>query len=209
MTFRPQKASKAEEEPVGQDQEGVGTICSRFVPQLPEHGPKHECNANSKGESSGVVGRGAPEGDDELPDDDEVLLPEVAGVLGVKVQGGHPRVGCADLCYQPLLLPAGAHHTHFKGQAQVGHGACGGGGGGGGGGCGAGGGRGEGGGGWGWGMGAKGGRQARGGGEEGGGAGERRKGGDRVKGQDTVKGTGLTAGQLSSSQRAEKPVRVY
>ena len=90
----------------------MGTVCSRFVTQLPEHGPKHESNANGEGESGGIIGWGAPEGDEELPDDDEVLLPEVAGVLGVKVQGGDLWVGCADLFYQPLLPPAGAYYFH-------------------------------------------------------------------------------------------------
>ena len=117
------KQAKAEQKQVGQDQECVPAICSRFVAQLPEHGPKHECNADCKGESGGIVGRGAPEGDEELADDDEVLLPEVAGVLGVKVQGGHLWVRCTDLSYQPLLPPADANHLHCKAQAQVGQGA--------------------------------------------------------------------------------------
>lgn len=88
---------------------------SRFVTQLPEHGPKHESNANGEGEAGGIVGGGAPEGDEELPDDDEVLLPEVAGVLGVKVQGGHLWLGCTHIFYQPLLPPA----LHTQGIGKV------------------------------------------------------------------------------------------
>lgn len=79
---------------------------SRFVAQLPEHGPKEQRNADGEGESGGVVGGSAPEGDKELPDDDQVLLPEVAGVLGVEVQGGQVWVWGADLLDHPLLSPA-------------------------------------------------------------------------------------------------------
>ena len=120
-----QKKQKRKRNKLSRTEECVGTVCSRFVPQLPEHGPEHECNANGEGESGGIVSGGAPEGDEELPDDDEVLLPEVAGVLGVEVQVGHLWVRCAHLLYQPLLPPASAHHPHCKGQAQAGQGGLG------------------------------------------------------------------------------------
>ena len=79
---------------------------SRFAAKFPEHGPKQQGYGDGEAESGGVVGGSAPESDEELLDDDEVLLLEVAGVLGIKVQGRDFRVRGADLLYQSLLSPA-------------------------------------------------------------------------------------------------------
>ena len=78
----------------------------RSVAQFPVDCPKDEGDGNGEGEAGGVVGRGAPEGDVELLEDDEVLLPGGAGVLGCKVQGRYVRVRLALLLKHLLLLPA-------------------------------------------------------------------------------------------------------
>ena len=78
----------------------------RFAPKLPVHGPKQQRNANCEGEAGGIVGRRAPEGDEELLHADEVLPPRIASVFGVKVQRGDFRVWLTHLLDQLLLLPA-------------------------------------------------------------------------------------------------------
>ena len=85
----------------------------RSVAQFPVDCPKDEGNGNGEGEAGGVVSGGAPEGDVELLEDDEVLLPGGAGVLGCEVQGGYAGVWLTLLLKHLLLLPAGMHMASF------------------------------------------------------------------------------------------------
>jgi len=57
----------------------------RFVPKLPEHGPKEQRNPNRERKPCSIVCWRPPKGDEELLEADQVLPLGTAGVLGVKM----------------------------------------------------------------------------------------------------------------------------
>ncbi len=57
----------------------------RFVPKLPEHGPKEQRNPNRERKPGSIVCWRPPKGDEELLEADQVLPLGTAGILGVKM----------------------------------------------------------------------------------------------------------------------------
>ena len=57
----------------------------RFVPELPEHGPKEQRDPNRERESCSIVCWRPPKGDKELLEANQVLPLGTAGVLCVKM----------------------------------------------------------------------------------------------------------------------------
>jgi len=57
----------------------------RFVPKLPEHGPKEQRNPDRERKPCSIVCWRPPKGDEELLEANQVLPLETAGVLGDKM----------------------------------------------------------------------------------------------------------------------------
>lgn len=77
----------------------------RFVPKLPEHGPKDQRNPNRERKPCSVVCWRPPKGDEEFLEADQVLPLGTAGVLGVKMQRRNFGIWFADFFYDHLLPP--------------------------------------------------------------------------------------------------------